>query len=141
MRKYKNYTDEDFINAVKNSKSIAGTLRLLKLREVGGNYYTVKKHLQRLELDTSHWTGQGWNKGEQLKEWSKYVRVSNAKIHIIKLKGHKCEWCNLSMWRDLPIMLEVDHIDGNRTNNKYNNLRLLCPNCHSQTPTWRNKKR
>ena len=50
-----------------------------------------------------------------------------------------CSICNISKWRDLDIMLELDHIDGNASNNNLSNLRLLCPNCHSQTPTFRGR--
>jgi hypothetical protein len=54
--------------------------------------------------------------------------------------GHSCEECALlPMWNNKPLMLEIDHIDGDRKNNKRSNLKLVCPNCHSQTPTFRAK--
>ncbi len=59
---------------------------------------------------------------------------------LIKDRGHKCECCNLELWLDTPITLELDHIDGDNKNNVKENLRLLCPNCHSKTPTWRKRK-
>lgn len=49
----------------------------------------------------------------------------------------KCIICNISEWLGTPITLEVDHIDGDNSNNSRENLRALCPNCHSQTETWR----
>ena len=52
-----------------------------------------------------------------------------------------CYSCGISSWQNSPITLEIDHIDGNYENNTPENLRLLCPNCHSQTPTFRNKNR
>lgn len=52
-----------------------------------------------------------------------------------------CQVCGIKNWQDKPIILELDHIDGNSKNKKRENLRILCPNCHSQTPTWKNKKR
>ena len=52
-------------------------------------------------------------------------------------RGESCECCKLSEWMGLPITLELEHSDGNRQNNTRENLKLLCPNCHSQTPTWR----
>ena len=64
---YADYTDQDIKEAVINSKSIAGCLRQLGKRPAGGNYLNLKRHLQRLNLNTDHWTGQAWNKGEQLK--------------------------------------------------------------------------
>jgi len=58
---------------------------------------------------------------------------------LIKERGYKCERCSISEWMGNPIILELDHIDGNNVNNLKENLRLLCPNCHSQTPTWRGR--
>ncbi len=52
-------------------------------------------------------------------------------------RGHRCEECNLTEWNNIPITLELEHVDGDRKNNTKENLKLLCPNCHSQTPTWR----
>ena len=80
-------------------------------------------------------------KGEQLKDWNSYSRSVHVKPHLIKKRGHKCELCSKEWWLDNPIVLEVHHIDGNRTNNEYDNLQLLCCNCHATTDTWRNKKR
>ena len=126
MRNYRNYSDNDVINEAKNVKSIAGLLRNIGLVPVGGNYYTVKRLIQRLKIDTSHWTGQGWNKDRQLKDWSNYFKAGRLKIHLIKLRSHKCEKCLNNKWLDKLIPLEVHHIDGNRTNNELNNLQLLC---------------
>lgn len=52
-----------------------------------------------------------------------------------------CSACGLNTWNNKPINLELDHIDGNRLNHNLANLRILCPNCHSQTDTYRSKKR
>ena len=54
--------------------------------------------------------------------------------------GH-CQECGISDWNGKPLTLEVDHIDGNHQNNSVTNLRLLCPNCHSQTPTFKAKNK
>jgi len=57
------------------------------------------------------------------------------------IKECKCEWCEITQWRNLPITLELDHINGNNSDHRLENLRVLCPNCHSQTDTFRNRKR
>lgn len=137
MRKYRNYTDKDVIKYAKEVFSMAGLMRKLDLKPCGGNYDSIRRLVQKLNIDTSHWTGQGWNKNKQLKDWSKYTRASNLKEHLIKIRGHKCELCDNSLWLNKPIKLEVHHKDGNRTNNNLDNLMLLCPNCHSTTDNWR----
>lgn len=140
MRKYREYTDEDVRQAVINNKSLAGVLKELNLKSAGGNYVHLKYTIQRLNLDISHFTGQGWNKGERLKDWSKYTNVARIKFHLIAERGHKCEKCNESKWMRHKIPLEVHHIDGDRTNNEKTNLNLLCPNCHAFTEHYRNRK-
>lgn len=140
MRKLREYTDDDIINYSKEVLSIAGLLRKLNLKPVGGNYSNIKRNLKRLNIDTSHWTGPAWNKDCQLKDWSSYLKVSSIKPHLIKEKGNVCEGCRLSIWMGEPITLEIHHIDNNRTNNSFSNLQLLCPNCHSLTDKWRGRK-
>jgi len=139
--KYLNYTSEDVIEATKTSVSFAGVLRKLGIRAVGGNYKTVQKKIFELGLDTSHFTKQGWNKGKQLKDFNQYAKAKSFKKHLITLRGHKCELCNLSEWLGDSIMLELHHVDGISNNNDLTNLQLLCPNCHSTTDNWRNRKR
>ena len=56
---------------------------------------------------------------------------------LIDKRGHTCQICNNSEWCGKPIPLETDHIDGNHNNNEESNLRLICPNCHAQTPNYK----
>jgi hypothetical protein len=133
MRKYREYTDEQFLEHVKNVKSVSGLLRKLNLKPAGGNFANAKRLLQKLKANTAHWTGQAWNKGEQLKDWAEYTKANNLKPHLINHRSHKCEKCKLEMWLEKPIPLEIHHIDGNATNNTLDNLQLLCLNCHYQT--------
>lgn len=138
--KYRQYSDKDIIDKAKEVKSLRGLLLALNLRAVGGNYTNMKRHLQRLDIDTSHWTGRSWCKGEQLKDWQDYTSIGALKPHLITQRGHKCESCFLSLWLNKQIILEIHHIDGDRSNNLYDNLQLLCPNCHSMTDNWRGRK-
>ena len=57
------------------------------------------------------------------------------------LKENKCEICGLTEWMGKPITLQLDHINGKHSDNRLENLRILCPNCHSQTETWGMKSR
>lgn len=136
----KNYTDQQIIDAAKESVSCAQLLCKLNLKPVGGNYTTMKRKLFKLNIDCSHWTGQAWNKDKKLKNWENYTRANNSKKHLIKELGHKCENCLISVWYDNPIPLEIHHVDGDRTNNSLENLELLCPNCHACTSNWRGRK-
>lgn len=67
--------------------------------------------------------------------------VETIKKHLIKEHGHRCWECKNTMWNGHPIPLEMDHIDGNSQNNRKKNLRILCPNCHALTPTYRGKNK
>ncbi len=67
--------------------------------------------------------------------WSNSLRKSL----VLEEQGNKCLHCKLDSWNDKPLVLELDHIDGNNKNNVRENLRCLCPNCHSQTDTWRGR--
>jgi hypothetical protein len=71
-------------------------------------------------------------------------RVSDRGLirkNLIWKFGRKCYECGLEEWRGHPIPIEVDHVDGNAGNNDYLNLRLLCPNCHGITPTWKGRNK
>lgn len=141
MRKYRDYTDEQLIEYSKKVKSLSGLLKMIGKRPAGGNFANLKRLIQKLNINTDHWTGQGWSKDQQLKDWKDYTKVEGLKPHLIKRRGLKCENCELTEWENCSIPLEVHHIDGNRTNNNLNNLQLLCCNCHALTDNWRKIKK
>lgn len=147
-RSYRNYTDNDLREAVRASVSIAGVLRKLGLVPAGGNYHNIHILVQGLGLNTSHWTGQGHRKGshspvasnpiEKLLVRGRMVNSNHLKIRLIK-EGYmkdECSECKLHEWRGKPLVLHLDHRSGDRSDNTLENLRLLCPNCHSQTKTY-----
>ena len=147
------YTDDDFIIAVRNSVSIAGTLRKIGLVPEGGNYSLAKTRIRELGLNTSHFTGQGHLKGkshgwakkiplsEVMVEDSKYKRISSLRERLIRagVFDRICQSCGNTHWMGKPIPLELHHINGVNTDNRRENLKLLCPNCHAFTPTYRGR--
>ena len=150
------FTKEDYENAAKASFSIAGMCRYLKIAPRGGNYATVKNYVKKYEIDTSHFTGQGWNTGlkfnphppfkmEEILVENRPYNTNTLKKRLIKegYKDHKCENCGRSEWEGNPIPLELHHINGDRNDNRIENLEILCPNCHTMTDNFRgsNKKR
>jgi hypothetical protein len=152
--KYK-HTKEELIEAVKQSQSIAALCRFLKIRPVGGNYKTLHHKIKSWEIDTSHFTGKGWNVGlkfkpnketpikEILVENSNYVTGTKLKKRLFKegLKQEICEMCGINEWNGQKLVLEIDHINGNNLDHRIENIRILCPNCHSQTPTNKGKNK
>ena len=151
MSKYK-YNDEQFINAVANNKSIAGVLKSLGLRPYGGNYQIAHKNIKRLNLDTSHFTGQGWSKGMKFspKRQLSEILTNGVQYQSYKLaqrlvsehvKEYRCEVCGNDVWLDNPIPLELHHINGDHCDNRLENLQLLCPNCHALTNNYRGKNK
>lgn len=138
---------------VKDSFSIREVLLKLGLAPFGANYSGFKSACKRLNISTEHFTGMGhlkgkthnWNKPKSLSEicieGSTYNRV-HLKSRLIKtgLLVNKCHICSLTTWLDKHIVLHLDHINGINDDHRLENLRLLCPNCHSQTDTYCGKK-
>jgi hypothetical protein len=141
MRNYRNYTEDDIKESVKNSLSLSEVLRKLKIKPMGGNFDTLKRKLAKLEIDTSHFTGRVWSKGKSVKDWADYKKNHGRKKILITERGHQCEDCKNTHWKDQLIILELHHINGDRVDNSSKNLQLLCCNCHATTDNWRNKKR
>jgi HNH endonuclease len=153
--KRRSWQAEDLIRAVNSSTSYRQVLKKLGLREAGGNYAQIKKYIVEAGISVSHFRGRGWNRG--LKGTGRphvpldrlLVLGSSAQSFKLKkrlfnagLKPMHCEECGWAQTSEngyLP--LELDHINGNRYDNRFENLRILCPNCHSLRPTHRSRKR
>ncbi|MEX1179031.1 MAG: HNH endonuclease signature motif containing protein [Nitriliruptor sp.] len=142
--------DDDLLrSAVESSRSIAAVLRRLGLPDAGGTRARVTRAISRLGLDTSHHTGQAWSRGQEvarrrvrLDQLNDGTNRAGGTIKAVLLRSgwsHRCQVCGRDDWDGAPIPLEVDHIDGDRRNNDVSNLRLICPNCHALTPTYRGR--
>lgn len=145
------YTKDLLEPIIKSSYSKAEVLKKLGLKIAGGNYALIFETVKELKIDTSHFKGQGWSKSKVLpikvpindyfKRNTRY-RHKVAKRYLIQSGvPYRCAICGIKDWQQQSLTLEIDHTDGDRMNNEINNLRFICPNCHSQTPTFRNKKR
>lgn len=77
----------------------------------------------------------------QKKDFSELKTDKSRKARVVEAHGYNCSTCGINEWNGREIGLELDHIDGDSYNNSFSNLRLLCPNCHSQTPTFKNKNK
>lgn len=157
MSKRTKYSEEEFRDAASQVYSIAKLLEKLGLSPEGGNYKIAKNNIKKWSIDISHFTGKAWRKNstvpvvkaialeEILSGLHPQYQSNKLRIRLIKegIFKHICSCCNNTTWNNSPIHLELDHIDGDNTNNLLQNLRLLCPNCHSQTCNFRgrNKKK
>ena len=105
---------------------------------------TVYRRLSKLGLKTEkQGSGKKIDIDEILMGMHPYYQTFKLRNRLIKEKiiEYKCDCCGISKWNNMDISLQLDHIDGNSTNHVLSNLRLLCPNCHSQTETWCGKNK
>ena len=145
MRKSK-VTDEDLIAAVASSKNMMEVLRKVGIKIAGGSHSHYSRRVNNLGLDTSHFLGKSSNKGipKSTRKTAQEILVKResglrAKSqHLVRAlievgRKHECEECGLGpVWNGHPLTLEVDHINEDWLDDREENLRFLCPNCHSQ---------
>lgn len=144
------WDEQKFTTAVAESFSVAGVLRHLGLTYAGNSYEVVREECERLGLDTSHWNGKG-HKPQKLPLAEMMVLGTKTATATLKRRMLQegllvltCALCGLEpVWQGQPLTLRLDHINGDRTDARRENIRLLCPNCDSQTDTFcgRNVKR
>lgn len=132
---------------VSESFSYADVCRKLDWKPYGGNYKYVKKYINDLNLDISHFTLKG-KKHSNIKSNEKsldecliknsFMKPKNIKWKLFNngIKEYKCEKCGISKWNGEQISLQLYHINGDNTDNRIENLQILCPNCHSQTDNY-----
>ena len=159
------YTKEWLEELCKNSYSLAEVLRKAGRKPGGGSQTTLKKKIEEFNIDTSHFTGQLWNKGktkenderiaQQSSNQEKYsleeIFIENSPVTQKVMRGYverhnlleyKCVNCGCDgNWQGGLISLEIDHINGNNKDNRLSNLRYLCPNCHALTETYRGRNK
>ena len=154
MLKKRKWTEENLRKAVTSSTSVRQVLGKIGLIQAGGNYNQINKYIKDLKIDIKHFKGRGWNKGmtgigkPRINIEDVLVKDSNFqsfklknRLFEISLKNKECEECGWKkISKDGRLPLELDHINGNSRDNRFENLRVLCPNCHSLTPHHRGRK-
>lgn len=153
------YTKDILEKAVKNSVSVREIAKYFGLRAAGGTHNNFTKLIKEYSIDTSHFLGKGANRGDAHKGGPKKKTAQEILViysfHSPKIKKFqlvralneigrniKCEKCGLkNKWNKKEINLQIDHINGMNWDNRAENLRYLCPNCHSQTETFGSKNR
>jgi len=140
--------------AVKTSYSYAETLRFLGISHRGGNNKTLKKYIKKFNISITHFNPNYYkisHMGEDstiplyeiLDGKHPQYQTTKLKSRLLKegLVENICDECGqCDTWNDKPLVIQLDHIDGNSMNHKKDNLQMLCPNCHTQTTTYAGRK-
>lgn len=145
--RWRNTSDDAFAHAVRSAHFAADVLRSLGFDLSGGNYVAVRRRLAKLNLDTSHWHRGRPPSGRPLESVlvrGGYTNRYRLKVRLIRAGRlrNACALCGIDPeWHGQPLTLVLDHVNGINDDYRVDNLRLLCPNCHSQTPTFSGRNR
>jgi len=146
------YSDQDLERYVPLSESYAQLLRWMELSPSGSTHRRVKQRVAELGLDTFHFVGQGWSKGRRVPRpprvelaavliAGRRSNSNNLRIRLLSegLKDRVCEGCGRVEWNGGDIPLELHHVKGRRDDNRFGNLKILCPNRHALTDSYRGR--
>jgi ferredoxin len=152
MLRSSRYTEQQVRDAVASATSLTDAVRQLGLRPAGGNHATVRRLIERLGLSTDHFDPV-WVRAQNLPrnavpldqvlvEYSTYSRGTlKRRLYEERLKDRRCELCGLAdEWYGKPMSLILDHINGVPTDNRIENLRIVCPNCAATLETHCGRK-
>lgn len=142
------YTKELLEEKVKDCYSLSELCRRIGLTARGSNFKTLRKKLNEFDVDYSHFTGPRWNvdvnnpiyRGKLYPKLCEHSSLNTVcaknTLYRLGIKENKCEICGTSEWQGKELVCELHHINGDSTDNRLENLIILCPNCHSQTANY-----
>lgn len=141
--------DDALARAVASSTTLAGVLRALGLPPDPGLVVPLRARIEADGLSLSHLRGRGWARGtrrprlplDQVLVDGRATSSGALRRRLVAegLLERACSGCGLTAWQGRLVPLELDHVNGRREDNRLENLRLLCPNCHALTDTWRGR--
>lgn len=136
-------SNDEFTELVKSCRSRTEIFLKLRMRKSGRTFEILNERLKKDEIDTSHFQ-RGCQSGNNRKCLDSDVYCENSTYRSLRFRvlkdnfmEYKCKSCGLGdRWNNQKLVLHLDHINGDRYDNRKENLRWLCPNCHTQTPTF-----